>query len=239
MPTKARNAGSTLGIEFYDNVSAETTSPLCPVVFYDDFVTTTGLGVATNGAIWALIDTGDATEAAVADAINGQVALTLAATSEAEAAGISFGDQRCFLPGQGLQFETRVCVSVTPTGNSDICWGMCSDTAADIDTTTSHAVFKVDGSTAVVCESDNNVTDTDDTATAVVAGTTTWRVYRIDLSDAADVKFYIDGTRVAAATTFKVLVGTNLQPYFYAYKASGTGVGTLLIDYVRVWQARS
>jgi hypothetical protein len=239
MPTKARGAYSTTGIDFYDNVSAETTVPMAPVVFYDDFVTTTGLGVATNGAIWATKDTGGASEAAVADAINGQVALTLAVTDEKEEAGIYFGDQRCFLPGQGLVFETRVCVSVTPTLLADICWGMCSDYVEDIDATTSHAVFKVDGSTAVVCESDNNVTDTDDTATAVVAGTTTWRVYRIDLSDAADVKFYIDGNRVAAATTFKVLVGTNLQPYFYAFKSTGAGLGTLLIDYCRVWQARS
>lgn len=239
MPTKARDAGNTTGILFYDDVSMETTLPLAPCVFYDDFLGTSGIKVASTAADWTLKDTGAATEAVVASGTNGQVALTLTSASEKQEAGIYFGDNAPFLPGQGLVFEARVCVSVTPTLLSDICWGMCGAYVEDIDATGSHAVFKVDESTAVVCESDDTVLDVDDTATAVVAGTTTWRVYRIDLSDAADVKFYIDGNRVAAATTFKVLVGTNLQPYFYAYKLSGAGLGVLLIDYVRVWQKRS
>jgi len=226
-------------LNFYESTSLERVAPLAPLVWYEDFLGSNGLKVATNGALWTVKDTGDATEADVADEVNGVVALTLAATSEKEEAGIYWGDQRTLKAGQGLFFEARVCVSVTPTLVAEASWGLASDYVEGIDNVASHATFKVDGSTAVVCESDDGSADRDDIATGVTAGTTDWRIYRIDATDASDVKFYIDGNRVASSTTFLVTGATLLQPYFYAYKASGAGLGTVKIDYVRVWQKRS
>lgn len=239
MPTKSKAEKSTTGLEFYDGSTIETTLPLAPVVFYDDFVNTTGLCIATNGAVWGTIDTGAATEAAVADTANGVVALTLTSGSEKQEAGIDFNDQRCWVPGQGLIFEARVCLSVTPTGTAEGTWGLASDYAEAGDNIANNAWFKVVGSTAILCESDDGTTDVDDTATGSVTATGTYNIYKIDASDAADVKFYIDGTRVCASTTFALAAATLVQPFFYMYKASGTDVGTMSIDYVRLWQKRS
>ena len=75
----------------------------------------------------------------------------------------------------------------------------------------------------------------------VVAGTTTWRIYRIDCTDVTSIKFYIDGNQVAATTTFAYeATGADaiLQPAVGLYKASGTGVGTVQVDYIRAWQNR-
>lgn len=234
--TKAKYDNGILS--FYDSASYEQVSPQAACVFYDDFLGTSGLKTASNGANWTAIDTGDATEALVANTANGIVALTLAATSEKEEAGISWGDSLLLLPGQGLVMECAVKATVTPTGNAEATWGLASAYAEAGDTIGNNAWFKIDGSTAILCESDNGSTDVDDTDTGVVAGTTTQRIYRIDASNAADVRYFIDGNRVCSTTTFAV-AATTVQPFFYVYKASGTGVGTIQIDYVRIWQKRS
>ena len=71
---------------------------------------------------------------------------------------------------------------------------------------------------------------------------TDWHLYRIDCTDIAAVRFYIDGVHVATGTTFAyAAIGADaiLQPYVAAYKASGTGVGTVQADNVRIWSNRS
>ena len=237
MSTKAVYDGGVLN--FWDSATAERVAPMAPVVFYDDFLGSDGLKVATNGALWTAKDTGDATEAVVADEANGVVALSLTATEEKQEAGIYWGDQRTLVAGQGLVFEARVKVSTTPTLVAEAVWGLASDFVETGDAVANNAFFKVDGSTSILCESDNATLDVDDTDSGIVAGTTTWRVYRIDASNVDDVRFFIDGARVCATTTFKVLAATLLQPYFYVFKASGAGLGVVKIDYVRVWQKRS
>ena len=93
---------------------------------------------------------------------------------------------------------------------------------------------------AVLLRSHDGVT-TVSAATGVTLLNTTWAVFKIDATDVTDVKFYIDGAQVstkgqvnfAATGTLAVL-----QPYLGVYKPSGTGVATLVTDYVKVWQNR-
>jgi hypothetical protein len=58
----------------------------------------------------------------------------------------------------------------------------------------------------------------------------------------ADVKFYIDGARVAASTTFDMsaVPTLKLQPVARMDKAAAnTNLGVMEVDYIKVWQNRS
>ncbi len=77
-----------------------------------------------------------------------------------------------------------------------------------------------------------------DTLVNLIAGT--YHTFRIDITDPSDVKFYVDGARVLSSTTFDMsnFSGT-VQPYLSVSKASGTGTGTLTVDWVKVTATRA
>jgi len=110
--------------------------------------------------------------------------------------------------------------------------GMASAHNATADNVATNAWFRLIGATsttALVVETDDATNDNDDVAT----GATLANVYKrllIDTSDLTSVKFYVDGARVAATTTFDmsdISSGLNVQPYISHAKASGTGVPIL------------
>lgn len=96
--------------------------------------------------------------------------------------------------------------------------------------------FRMEGSAStsnLVVETDDNTTNNDDVATGTTLSTTYKRL-EVDFSNGlADVRFYIDGSRVAKTTTFS-MAGTGstqrLQPYIDLSKASGTGTPAVTID---------
>jgi hypothetical protein len=118
---------------------------------------------------------------------------------------------------------------------------LAGDKNAVADTVAEGIWFKADGSGVIVAESDDTANNNDDTATGVTLTATTFAIFRIDCSTTTDIKFYINGARVASGTTFDMSTVPTLalQPYFHIAKASGAGLGVLDVDYVRVWQARS
>jgi len=101
-----------------------------------------------------------------------------------------------------------------------------------------HIFFVLDGSGAYVIYADDGATDNDAIATGITAAPGTYNILRIDCTDAADVKFYIDGVGVATSTTFDLSDGTvTLMPNIMVTKAGGAGLCDVKIDYVRLWQA--
>lgn len=212
--------------------------PQNTAVFFDDFIGYQAMTSETGSTgPWLTVDVGDATEALVADADNGQFALILAATDEAEDAVLYMGDQLNFDIGKLKTMEFRA-QAVTPGTGVAVVAGMAGDHNLDKDTVAQNAWFKWPAGLAVVAETDDGTTDNDDKAVATQV-TATWYDYKIDFTDTADVKFYVNGTQVATATTFDMSAYTgNLQPYFSADKASGTGTASLIIDYVRIVSAR-
>ncbi|NIO43781.1 MAG: hypothetical protein GTO41_28665, partial [Burkholderiales bacterium] len=109
------------------------------------------------------------------------------------------------------------------------------------DAITYSAFFTADGSGAIICEVDDNATDSS-AASGVTATAAQTKIYRIDFTDVTDVRFYIDGAHVATGTTFPyAATGANaiLQPLVGCYKASGAGVGTVQCDYQKIWSQRS
>ena len=229
----------------FERSTAETVQIFAPVVFYEDFC-----GDAVPDNRWTLLDTssaGDTLPDVITDEPNGVCDIKLDATSEAQVSGLSFGDIMPFgtnVDGseEGLQFECRLKVKVLPTSGTTALWGLSAAHNTTVDSNTHHAWFRLDGSGAIKIETDDTTNDNDDVATGTTAvADDQYRIFRIDLSDLDNVKFYIDGTRVAASTTFdmsNLLVTERFQPYFCILKASGTSVGTLEIDYCRVWGTR-
>jgi hypothetical protein len=181
------------------------------------------------------------TVAGVADAANGLVQCALTADDQKQDAGLYMDDQRNFSLEQGLIFEARLKVSVLPTAAAEAIWGLVGDWADGPDAITYSAFFTADGSGAINCEVDDNATD-QAAASGVTVLATEWHTYRIDFTSVTDIRFYIDGVHVATATTFAyaaTAANAILQPYLGLYKASGVGVGTIQVDYVRLWQERS
>ena len=238
----------------HDNTNSESLVPMFPIVFYDDFLGADVLfpatGTAECGAKWGQVIVGAAPPvvAKVADGINGIASLALTNAAQEQIAVLSWGDQEFLSLNQGLIFEARVAISVLPTqavgGTTEIVFGLAGAHNADLDTVDCNAWFRIQhtANTALLWETDDNVTNDDDNATGIVLVASVYHIYRIDASNIAAVKFYVDG----------VLVGTGnmdglvtpiwcVQPYFNVSKtnAGNTGVGTMLVDYVKVFQDRS
>ena len=101
-------------------------------------------------------------------------------------------------------------------------------------------MFDFDGSLTPGIYTDDDSTDHAVVSTGVLCTTGAYNIFRIDMTDASNVKFFIDGVGVGTSDTFIMTNGTNVvvQPYIMAHKESGTGVGTINVDYVRVWCGR-
>ena len=226
---------------FYDDISFETLWTTYPVQFVEDFLGTAILSDGTT--IWNKVDVGAATEAIVTDSSNGQFLLHLAANDEAEDAVLYHGDNKTFDVGNGLIFEARVDMAVSPGTGVTAVFGMCGDHNLDKDTVTEAAWFRFDADLAADVETDDTTNNNDDISTGHTAVAGTYDIYRIDFTTIADVKFFINGTRVATGTTFDMsnlsAAEQQMQPYFSLDKASGTGLGDINIDYVKIFSNRA
>ena len=213
-------------------------------VFEDDFWGADTFSTAGQGSPWAIAYTsaaGTPTYATVTPSATGEVALTLEATSEVQNVCLSFGDTLSFDIDNIQLFECRLKVTGCTTGTT-ISWGLASarnNTPANM---TALALFTMTGATsttAVTVETDDNVTDT----APVTSGQTLATVYKrfvIDFSGGkSNVKFYVDGIRVAASTVFTMAGYTaSLQPFFQIQKAANANVDGITIDYIRVEMKR-
>lgn len=246
-------AQSLLGNQYVRVYNASTHETLriegAAYEFRDDFdqsvIQTTAAGVKG----WTVKDTGAATEALVANQGCGVVSLNLTNANEKQEAGLYLADALNFNLDKHVIFEARVAVHTTPVNQAELYFGLANAYVegpiieADAGPTI-HALFAVDaGALTSTIHTDDTVNET--AAGGVATGHTyvldTYYVFRIDVTDPAKVKFYINGARKAPTTTFNMSQGANVvvQPFFMAHKeadGAGTGAGSLYIDYVKVWQ---
>lgn len=233
-----RRMGSSTGI-IHRNTH-ETIIPYFPVSYYEDFL-------GDGGALpdeWTAVDVssaGNTTPLIAADVANGVFRFPLDSTSEAQESGMTWADQRPLVLNQGLIFEARVALQTLPTLASEAVWGLAGDKNAAADSVAESIWFKADGDGVIVAEYDDTVHTADDVATGVTLTAGTFAIFRIDCTDIADCKMYINGARVSSGTTFNMsqVPTLKLQPYFHNAKASGAGLGVLDVDYVRAWQQRA
>lgn len=176
----------------------------------------------------------------VGDTTGGVLAASLTSGSAKQEGALFMSDQRTVNLEKGAVFEARVRTSVLPTSGSKMFIGLCGDYADGPDSITQSLWFALNGDGSVLCEIDDGTTD-QSVDSGIDFGTAEWHDLVIDATDKSNVKFYIDGVRVLSTTTFNfAALGANatLQPYIGVYKASGTSVGTLQVDWARFYSGR-
>lgn len=168
-----------------------------------------------------------------------EATLTLESTSEIQNVCLHFGDSLDFDIDLIQRVEFRVKMGQAALdATSQVAFGLAAARNDAIDSITAAALFRVigaDSTTAVVVETDDTSTNNDDVAT----GKTLINAYKrfvIDFTGGtSDVKFYIDGERVASTTTFDMSSYTaGLQPIVQIQKTADTNTDAVVVDYVSV-----
>lgn len=168
----------------------------------------------------------------------GAMKLTLAATSEEEIVTMYQNDVLPYDLAQ-LQFVEFVAKVAGIDSVTTLVFGVADAQNDTEDSVATNAWFRMQGSAStsnVVVETDDGTTDKDDKATGVTLSST-YKKFTIDFTNGlSDIRFYIDGARVAASETFSlanVSSGQNVQPFVQLHKASGTGVPSISIALFR------
>ena len=232
---------------FYDSSTFETLLAQYPISFSDDFLgadlVIPAFGSDESGCKWVYKDisaVGAPTCAILADTVNGIIECALDNQNEVQTVEVNMDDQLVFSIAQGLIFEARITCSVLPAASA--ARGVFGMGGAWVAEGANHRVaFEILTGGTIQAECDDAATDTSaDTGITAVAGT--YNIFRIDCTTQTDIKFFIDGVRVAGSTTFAnaaSAANSKCQPHVGLYKASGAGLGVLSVDYVKVWMNRS
>ena len=212
--------------------------------YVDDFEGTavTFPSSANIGTPWLVDTTGAAPPTFVRS--GGAAVLSLEATSQIQIIGLHHGDAKTFDIDDIQRVEMRVKIGAsTFTSGSILVFGVSGDRNDAADSMAESAWFRMEGAnstTLVYCESDDGTTDKNDISSGQTLGTT-YKRFVIDFTGGkSNVKFYINGIRVAASTTFDMSAYTgNLQPMIQLQKAANTNADVCTIDYVKIVAKRS
>lgn len=246
MTTSSKFVGGVL--QFFDTVTFETVGRMSGIVYRDDFfgagsAVIPAAGSAENGVDWVkkIVGAGPPTVAGVANAAGGKIACTLEATSEKQDAALYWGDNLGISVPKGVVFEAVCDLTVLPSAAAArAVWGLASAWIDGPDSNTCYLGFGATANGAVLIRSYDGVT-TKSVASGVTVTAGVEHIYRIDATDVTDVKFFIDGAQVSTTGLVNfAATGTLavLQPMFGVYKASGTGVGTLGVNSVKIFNGR-
>ncbi len=244
---KALEAGAHVTYSTKDNLaSAADGADSGPgtIVFEEEFLAITG---ATLQTPHAKAVQGSATGDYIADVAGGVYQLATAAVSEAEASQLTWGDQLMLDPTKGLVFEARVRLNIPgATISADERWvvGLVNDHATAqtaLDATTYNVWFRGEGANLnIFVEGDDNVTNTDDVDSTFDYVDNVFMMLKIDMTNLAAVKFYVDGKLVPTTVNCSALVAANLlQPIFCYQRDAGTEINQLDVDWFRVSHART
>lgn len=214
------------------------------VVYFDDFIGGRSLSATpSGGADWVVTDVSSSGTPTYlcASGNTGDLVLTLAATSEAEIVAVHHGDVLPFNINKIVSARFGVSMAGADSATT-ACFGLSSAYHATPDSTTINAWFRVEGSastSAIVVETDDNVTNDDDNATGLSIAATS-KEFKIDFSNGlSDVRFYGENSngqliRVGSYDMSACSSTQKVQPQFYLAKASGTGTPSMTIDYIEI-----
>lgn len=217
------------------------------VEFCEDFLGPQTLTASPAGSdLWDIADTSAAgTPTYTVGGTNGEATLAFSSTNEIQNICLFQNDVLNYDIDLLQRVEMRVKVTAEVGGTLDtatsVAFGLATARNDAIDSIAAHASFRAIGSNAIVVETDDATTDKDDVATGVSFVSGTYRKFVIDFTGGkSDVKFYIDGTRVAASTTFSMAAHTTgLQPYVQLQKTADTNVDNVVIDYIKIVSKRA
>lgn len=207
------------------------------ISFHEDFLGPQTLTASpANSDRWDIADTSSAgTPTYTVGGIGGEATLAFDSQSEIQNVCLYQSDVLNWDIDKLLRVEFRVKTVASLDSATSLAFGLASARNDAIDSIAAHASFRLIGSNSVVVESDDGVTDLDDksTGTSLVA---TYKRFVIDFSGGtSNVKFYIDGVRVAGSTTFDMSGYTaGLQPYVQIQKTADTNTDSVVIDYIKI-----
>lgn len=169
-----------------------------------------------------------------------EAALTLASNSEVENVCLHFGDALDFDIDDLINIEFRAKVTASLDSATTVVMGMGSARNDDPDSIAEAALFKLAGSNSIVVESDDGTNNNDDVSSGASLNATYKKFVISFAGGKSDVRFYVDGERVAASTTFNMSnYSSGLQPIFQIQKTADTNTDSLTLDYVKVCARRS
>lgn len=246
MATKAKYSPV---LAFFDDVTQERMARMSSLQYRDDFLgagsaVIPAAGSAESGVDWVkkIVGAAPPTVGALANAVGGQIELALTSASQKQDAVLYWGDAKSIDITKGAVLEARFKFSVLPSVVAvQAAIGLFSDWIDGPDNNTAFVSVQALGTGALIIKSYDGTT-TVNAAAGVTLTTSDWALVRIDATDITDVKIYINGALVTTAGQINfAATGTLavLQPYAAMYKASGTGVGTMLVDFVKIWANRS
>lgn len=164
---------------------------------------------------------------------------TLAFDAVAEVAQAALISRGTILPEGGPILEAIAAIyNIGDDAALDIDIGLASGShATDFEAVVSFATFHLDGAALdLKVQSDDGTTDVAAVDTTVNLVDDTYVFLQIDARDLADVKFYVNGIRVNAATTFAVKAATALYAIAHMEKTSNDTVADLRVKAMRVYR---
>lgn len=211
------------------------------VVYKEDFLGGATIAATVGEGMWKITDTSSSgTPTYTKDAAGHGGIFTMAFDSQTEAQNVclDFGDKLQLDIDQLQEIEFRLKTVATLDSATTLTFGLQSNRNDNTDSTTNNAQFKLVGDNNVVVETDDGTTDLDDKATGKTLVAAYKRFVISFASGKSDVRFFIDGERVAAATTFSMAAATGqLQPFVQIQKTSDNNTDSVSIDYIG-WKAR-
>ena len=168
---------------------------------------------------WSVDKHASATGDYMADEPTGAYQLALTTANAAEAAQLTWGNQRLIDTDKNpiVEFYARCDGIGGMTSVERFVLGLVADhtNAEDALDNIDHSVwFKVHGAADlnVYMEADDGATDTDDTDTGINFVDDTLTVFRIDMSDLTAVRMFVDGVEAGSTLDMTASSGQVLQP---------------------------
>lgn len=174
--------------------------------------------------------------AATRDAVGAGIAFALDNTNEAQKIDAISVDSVRTIDGPIL--EARL--TVTSIGNNaalTIALGLANGThASAFSSITQQAAFSLAGNSLELnAQSKDGTTTVAATDTTILLVANTYNEFWIDARDPTDVKFYVDGVQVVAATTFVLTAATGpLFPLLWVGKTANATLGAVKVDFLRL-----
>jgi hypothetical protein len=207
----------------------------------DDFMGGATIAATVGEGVWKITDTsaaGTPTYTKDAAAHGGVVTLAHDATAEVQNVCLDFGDKLQLDVDQLIDVEFRIRTVAVLDSATTLTFGLQSNRNDNTDSTTNNAQFKLVGNNSVVVETDDGTTDLDDRATGRTLVASYKRFVISFATGKNDVRFFIDGDRVAASTLFTMAAATGqLQPFVQLQKTADNNTDSVSIDYI-YWRAR-
>src|SRR5580704_5941550 len=184
-----------------DQASQETIVRFAAALLDEDFQGAGHLAVfptvAATGYPWVSKVTAPGTVGVVSNFPGGACACALTSATGAQEALLYSGDQLNWDATRSATFESRLAMSVLPTGIAEAIWGLRAAWNAVPDSVATYVDFQMLGNGLINIRIKDGVTVLQSFSTGVTLAAGVFHNFRFDLVDPANVLFSIDGVRVS------------------------------------------